>query len=184
MVTQDMKNRIITSKQLCHRKPLLIQINNKKRYDKKMEEKHISLVILGVVAILAIVGLILLFNTAKTGAAIGARADQPYPGGVARALPQSSTYANPRGIVFPYSQRVTEYPTAKRDPSKTYGVLKGKCTKVIKDAINQGTLSAGLEKYTFDANINQMRNKPPQDCIQVENSLRGWCCIPPGLTTR
>jgi hypothetical protein len=40
-----------------------------------MEEKQISLI--GVVAILIIVGLILLFNAAKTGAAIGARANQP-----------------------------------------------------------------------------------------------------------
>jgi hypothetical protein len=149
-----------------------------------MEQKQISLVVLGIVSILAIVGLILLFNAAKTGAAVGARTAQIYPGGVAHALPQAQTYANPQGILFPYSQRVTEYPTAKRDPARTYGVLKGKCTKLIKDAILKGTLPKGYEKYTWDANFNQMRSKPPQDCIVVEGSSKGACCIPSSLATR
>ena len=47
-----------------------------------MEEKSVALVILGVVVIIAIVGLVLLFSTSAT-----ARSNQPYPGGVIQQTP-------------------------------------------------------------------------------------------------
>ncbi len=51
-----------------------------------MEEKNIALCILGVIAILALVGLILLFTVQQAGASVAAANRNsmiPYPGGVA-----------------------------------------------------------------------------------------------------
>ena len=50
-----------------------------------MEEKNIALCILGVVAVIAIVGLIVLF-TAETGAAIAGKQMTEYPGGVTHTV--------------------------------------------------------------------------------------------------
>ena len=54
-----------------------------------MEEKHTALVALGVIVILAILGLVLLFKTASTGGVM---------------VQGSKTYANTRGNPFPYYQ--------------------------------------------------------------------------------
>jgi len=133
-----------------------------------VKEKETTLVILAVIAILAIIGLLLLFNSAKTGA--GFVAKQSYP---------QEYKDNP----FPYYRDALHtLGVQKRDfgqidwdwrrrPDRTYGALKGRCSILA-------TYEMGIvpQAYTWDANYQQSRGK---DCLQVEESLKGFCCVPP-----
>lgn len=144
-----------------------------------MEDKHTALVTLGVIIVLAIIGLVLMFNTAKTGSAIASanrNSMVPYPGGVYH--PSAVTYANPAGKVGPYAKEAKpyleepSYTSRKKDPTRTRTYLRGKCGKLAK----YGEIDS---KYTWDATYQQARARSPEQCIQVENSLKGTCCIPP-----
>jgi len=74
-----------------------------------MEEKNIALCILGVVSILALVGLILLFTAQQAGASVAAanrNSMVPYPGGVAHAptaqvvVREQPSYVRPSGQYY------------------------------------------------------------------------------------
>jgi len=143
------------------------------------EDKHTALVVLGVIVILAIIGLLLMVKTVKTGATVAAANRNsmiPYPGGVVH--PTAVTYANPMGKVMPYAREARpyieepSYVTSKRDPTRTPMYVKGKCLTMAQ----YGEIES---KYTWDATYNQARARSPQDCIQVEGSLKGMCCVPP-----
>lgn len=84
-----------------------------------MEEKNIALCILGVVAILALVGLILLFTAQQAGASVAAanrNSMVPYPGGVARAptaqvvVREQPSYVQPSGQYYKTSGELTVEP--------------------------------------------------------------------------
>ncbi|MBW2973840.1 hypothetical protein KY346_05620 [Candidatus Woesearchaeota archaeon] len=135
-----------------------------------MEDKHTALVALGIVVVLAIIGLVLLFKTASTGATIAARANQPYPG-IVMEYPGAVARGNVQGTPFPY-YREDDYWSRKRAPELTYRSQKGRCDALVR----LGLVPAG---FTWDANIQQSRNRGPEQCIVVENSLRGNCCKPP-----
>jgi hypothetical protein len=65
-----------------------------------MEEKNIALCILGVIAIIAIVGLILLFTAQKAGATVAAGKpyNYLYPGGVVHPVQEKPAYQPGTGI--------------------------------------------------------------------------------------
>ena len=142
-----------------------------------MEEKHIELVILGVVAILAIVGLILLFNATKTGA--GFVAHQEYKSGGAYGA-----YSNKNP--FPYYQdALHSLPVQSRSPGSidwdwrnapehVYGAKMGRCAVLATEAIGYKA-PAG---YVIDANVQQAQG---QNCVRITNSLKGYCCLPPSI---
>ena len=140
-----------------------------------MEDKHTALVALAVVVILAIIGLVLIISTTKTGAA-GHNPMIPYPGGVYN--PQAATYANPMGKVGPYAREAKpyleepSYVSRKKDPTRSPTYLRGRCGKLAK----YGEIDS---KYTWDATYQQSRARSPEQCIQVEGSLKGTCCVPP-----
>ena len=124
-----------------------------------MEEKNIAMVVLGIVAILAIIGLVLMFQTVKTGEAASARANQPYPGGV--ALPTSRLIESP-GFDSGYSW--TQKPTTS--------IKYGEPIKTCKELTYVGTIQSG---YTVDANVAETSGK---DCLRVDGSIKGFCCRP------
>ncbi|MBD3303696.1 hypothetical protein GF343_00995 [Candidatus Woesearchaeota archaeon] len=80
-----------------------------------MEEKNIALCILGVIAIIAVVGLVLLFS-AKTGATVAAGKpyNYMYPGGVVRTAQEQPAY-QPRTGIWRYS---TSSGDPKVEPAK------------------------------------------------------------------
>ncbi len=135
-----------------------------------MDDRKISLWVLGIIVVIAIVGLFFLFRAEKTGGAIASRADIPYYGGVYH--PGAETYANPWGKVGPYARiarpylEEPSYVTTKKDPTRTRTFLRGKCGKLAKYGIVDS-------KYTWDATYQQSRYK---DCIKVEGSSKGYCC--------
>ncbi|MBW3005017.1 hypothetical protein KY310_04245 [Candidatus Woesearchaeota archaeon] len=66
-----------------------------------MEEKNIALCILGVIAVIAIVGLILMFSAQKEGASVAAKQFTEYSGGVVRPVKEQPSYTKP---VWQYSE--------------------------------------------------------------------------------
>jgi len=144
-----------------------------------MEDKYTSLVVLGVIVILALMGLVLFFGVNNAGAATASANRNsmiPYPGGVYH--PNAVTYANPSGNVAPYAREAkpyTEspsYTTTKKDPTRTRTYLRGKCSVLA----SYGEIE---QQYTWDATYQQSRARSPEQCIQVEGSLKGTCCTPP-----
>jgi len=74
-----------------------------------MEEKNIALCILGVIAIIALVGLILIFTAEKTGATTaGKQFHYVYPGGVMHTVQEQPAYQPGTGI--------WRYSTSSGDP--------------------------------------------------------------------
>jgi len=124
-----------------------------------MEEKNIAMVVLGIVAILAIIGLVLMFQTVKTGEAAGSRANQPYPGGV--VAPTSRLIESP-GFDSGYSW--TQKPTTS--------IKYGETIKTCNELTYVGTIQSG---YTVDANVAETSGK---DCLRVDGSIKGFCCRP------
>jgi len=145
-----------------------------------MEDKHTALVALAVIVILALMGLVLIFSTTKAGAAVASanrNSMLPYPGGVVHS-PSAVTYANPMGKVAPYAKEAKpyleqpSYMSTKKDPTRTRVYLRGKCGVLAQ----YGEIDS---KYTWDATYQQARARSPEQCIQVEGSLKGTCCVPP-----
>ncbi|MBW3002885.1 hypothetical protein KY338_07030 [Candidatus Woesearchaeota archaeon] len=67
-----------------------------------MEEKNVALCILGVIAIIAVVGLVLMFNAQKEGASIASanrNSMVPYPGGVVHTVQEQPSYQPGTGIL-------------------------------------------------------------------------------------
>ena len=135
-----------------------------------MDDRKISLWVLGIIVVIAIIGLFFLFRAEKTGGAIASRANVPYYGGVYH--PSAETYANPWGKVGPYARTARpdleepSYTTRKKDPTRSRTFLRGNCGKLAKYGIIDS-------KHTWDATYQQSRYK---DCIQVEGSKKGYCC--------
>ncbi len=93
-----------------------------------MEKKETTLIILGIVAVLAVVGLVLLFKQAMAGAAVTPRYfyENPY----ARTVPAPNVYAQSQTCRTLADQhivpRIATMPVRKEDVSK-YGA--GNCFK-------------------------------------------------------
>jgi len=131
-----------------------------------MEEKHTSIVVLGVIVILAIFGLILMFKMTGTGEV---------------TVMGSKTYANTRGNPFPdYQDALHSLPIQSRHssgqidwdwrtaPDHTYGAKMGRCAILATPEINK--VPAG---YILDARYQETIGR---DCIQVPDSQDGYCC--------
>jgi hypothetical protein len=138
-----------------------------------MEERKIALWVLGIIVVIAIVGLFFLFKAESTGSAIASANRNsmiPYPGGVYH--PTAETYANPAGKVFPYARTAKpfieepSYVTTKKDVTKSRALLRGKCSMLSQ----AGIVSS---EYSEDASYQQSRFK---ECVEVEGSIRGFCC--------
>ncbi|MBD3303694.1 hypothetical protein GF343_00985 [Candidatus Woesearchaeota archaeon] len=135
-----------------------------------MEERKIALWVLGIIVVIAIIGLFFLFRAEKTGSAVAARAGIPYYGGVYH--PTAETYANPWGKVGPYARTAKphieepSYITPKKDPTRAPTFLKGNCAKLAKYGIVDS-------EHIIDSNYQQSRFK---ECIEVEGSKSGYCC--------
>jgi len=129
-----------------------------------MEEKHTSLVVLGIVVVLAIVGLVMMFQIGHTGKTVAAGRNSmlPYPGGViAGEYPGTPITETPGAVVTG-----TDSWRQKRTASIKYGEPIQSCAQLT----YVGTVQAG---YTEDANYEQAKNR---DCIYVEGSPAGFCC--------
>ena len=147
-----------------------------------MDDRKISLWVLGIIVILAIVGLFFLFKSAKTGAGFVSHTDYPAFGG------KSGAYSNTNPFPYYRSSYGADMPTElpgyqtrmpyqhdwawRRDPSNTYGAKKGRCAILATPEIAQ--VPAG---YTADATWNQAQSQfGMANCIRDENSLSGYCC--------
>jgi len=175
-----------------------------------MEKKELSLIILGIVAVIAVVGLVLLFKTALSGAAANIPAkfpqartysnvqEQPWPyahgtpeGGV-RELP---AWNPPEGTTKDVVQSKDVYGTGEglvyrdwgkdRYPERTSVAKKGKC-----DALAR--LGEVPKTHTFGASFTMLKDGVvvDDDCVQNPrwnqpgSTANPLCCIPPRAQLR
>ena len=136
-----------------------------------MEEKHIALWVLGIIVVLAVIGLFILFNFEKTGAAYVSHQAYPAQDYEKTAFPYYRTT---------YGADIQQRTPAqidwawRRDPEHTYGAKMGRCAILATPEIQQ--VPPG---YIMDANWNEMQYQfGKQNCIQSANALKGWCCKP------
>lgn len=129
-----------------------------------MAEKNTTMIVLGIVVVIAIVGLVLLFQTAQTGKSIAAGRNSmlPYPGGVVHAPAQQIPITETPGSIVSGQDSWRQ----KRTVSVSYGEPKQSCSYLT----YIGTVQAG---YTEDATYNQAANR---DCVYVDGSPLGFCC--------
>ena len=141
-----------------------------------MEEKHTALVALGVIVILGILGLVLMFSTAKTGAAYVSHYEYAgFPTEQRGAFPYyRATYSDvidtpgyQQRMPSPYQQDWAW----RREPTNTYGAKMGRCSILATPEI--GEVPKG---YTWDATYQQAMSKGMENCIRAVNSQSGWCC--------
>ena len=129
-----------------------------------MEGRNTAIVVLGIVVVIAIVGLVMLFQTAQTGKSIasGRNSMLPYPGGVVRAPAAQTIVTESPGAVIAGDDTWRQ----KRTASIKYGEPIKSCEYLT----YVGTVQSG---YTEDATYSQATNR---DCVFVEGSPRGFCC--------
>lgn len=177
-----------------------------------MEKKELSLIILGIVAVIAVVGLVLLFKTAMSGAAANIPAqfpqaktysnvqEQPWPyahgtyqGGVVEQPAYSDGVQVQPGI--PVEQSVRVYGTGEglvyrdwgkdRYPERTDVAQKDVCNALAR-------LGEVPKTHTFGASFTMLKNGVvvDDDCVQsprwTQPGSTGTplCCIPPGAQVR
>ncbi|MBD3303701.1 hypothetical protein GF343_01020 [Candidatus Woesearchaeota archaeon] len=126
-----------------------------------MAKTETKLVILGIVAVLAIVILVFLFKIVMSGAVIDKAPYYPFP---------NKPYANPDANAFPYNAKAMPMPT------QAHSTEQGKCAVLAKPGIHKANPG-----YTLDADYQEMlaytgRNSK---CMFVEESNKGYCCTEP-----
>jgi len=127
-----------------------------------MAKTETKLVILGIVAVLAIVILVFLFKLVMSGALVNKAPYYPFP---------NTPYANPNANPFPYEAGSMSM------PSQTYGAEMGECAVLATPQIHK--VDPG---YIMDADYQQMLafQSRGAKCKFVESSESGYCCtIPP-----
>ena|GEM_PF-1858714 len=169
-----------------------------------MEKKELSMIILGIVAVIAVVGLVLLFKSVMTG-------------DVVRVFPPSYTYSNVQEDPWPYARGtykggVTEMPdftdgylgkedpgvkvdegtqvfgtgegmvyrdwNRRREPELAYVSQKGICNALARLGVVPLTHTWGAT-YT-DAKEGRLYNKK---CVKApEGTGIPFCCTPPSST--
>jgi hypothetical protein len=139
-----------------------------------MEQKNVALLIIGLVALIAVIGLIMHFKGANTGGVVHAYPNtvvirpmtsvvQEFPGAVARG--------NVQGDPFPYRQK------GGADPSMTYAAYKS-CDV-------QARLGNVPKSFIWEASSIQQRKSREAGntkvCVDAPEQIRPVvaCCIPP-----
>jgi len=126
-----------------------------------MTNTETKLVILGIVAVLAIVILVFLFKIVMSGATVNKAPYYPFP---------NKPYANPDANAFPYNAKAMPMPT------QTHYTEQGTCEILARP--QTGKAKPG---YILDADYQEMlaytnRNSK---CMFVEESNKGYCCTEP-----
>ena len=130
-----------------------------------MEQKNTAIVILGIVVVIAIVGLVMLFQTAQTGKSIASAGHNsmiPYPGGVVSAPAAKYIVTESPGAVVAGEESWRQKSTV----AVRYGEKRQSCARLS----YVGTVQSG---YSEDATYSQAANR---DCVYVEGSPLGFCC--------
>ncbi len=177
-----------------------------------MEKKELSLIILGIVAVIAVVGLVLLFKTAMSGAIAN----------IPPVFPEASTYSNVREQPWPYAHGtyqggITEQPAYKEgvqiqpgiyvdQSSAVYGTGEGlvyrdwgrarypeRTNVAWKDTCDAlARLGEVPITHIYGASFTMLNNGVVvnSDCVQNPrwnqpgSTGNPLCCLPPGAQVR
>lgn len=175
-----------------------------------MDEKKLALYVLGIIILIAIIGLVLVFNAAKTGQATAS--DIVYS--------QSSiTYSNKEGNPFPYTRQINkiqenpsaygvdvyknipEYGGASRtfggtqDPGAEIAVSKGfvyprnpekQIHQVLTSCTGQANIGVIPQGYTRPASVQLAQSLGMNNCVRAPEQISNfaYCCKEPGMISR
>jgi hypothetical protein len=126
-----------------------------------MAKTETKLVILGIVAVLAIVILVFLFKIVMSGAIVNKAPYYPFP---------NTPYANPNANAFPYEAGSMSMPT------QTYGAEQGACAIMATPQVNKANPG-----FVLDADYQEMLAYTSRNskCMFVKDSNKGYCCTEP-----
>jgi len=145
-----------------------------------MDERKIALWVLGIIVVIAVIGLFFMFKAESTGAGFVASTTYPAKGQYGAYSNEDpfpyyrSTYGVSAMEIPGYQNRVTyKHDWAWRSaPENTYGAKMGRCAILATPEI--GKVPQG---YIMDATLQQAHYQYGiANCIQEESSQNGWCC--------
>jgi len=174
-----------------------------------MEERKLALWVLGIIVIIAIVGLVLMFNAQKTGEAIASKIEYSQ---------SSVTYSNKEGDPFPYTrqikkvqenpasygvttrQGIPDYGGAGRafggieDPGPEIAVSKGfiyardpdkKIHQVLTSCTGQVNIGVIPPGYTRPASVQLAMSLGMHNCVKAPDQISNfaYCCKEPRMLT-
>ena len=140
-----------------------------------MEQKNVALLIIGIVVLIAVIGLVMFYKGASTGGMVHAYPDtiivRPMSGSSVQEFPGAIARGNVQGDPFPYRQK------GGADPSMTYAAYKS-CDV-------QARLGTVPKSFIWEASSMQQRKSReagnPSLCVDAPEQIRPVvaCCIPP-----
>ncbi|MBW3002889.1 hypothetical protein KY338_07050 [Candidatus Woesearchaeota archaeon] len=175
-----------------------------------MDERKLALWVLGIIVVIAIIGLVLLFKAQKTGDAIAS--DIVYS-------QNAVTYSNKAGDPFPYTRKINkiqENPAAygvqadknipdfggagrafggTANPGPEIAVSKGfvyprepdkKIHQVLTSCTGQANIGAIPQEYTRPASVQLAQSLGLNNCVQAPEQISNfaYCCKEPGMLSR
>ncbi|MBW3005014.1 hypothetical protein KY310_04230 [Candidatus Woesearchaeota archaeon] len=175
-----------------------------------MEERKLALWVLGIIVVIAIIGLVLVFKAQKTGQAVAS--DIVYS-------PGSVTYSNKVGDPFPYTRqinKVQENPAAygvqteqqipdlggasryfggTQNPGAEMAVSKGfiyardpekKIHQVLTSCAGQANIGVIPQGYTRAASVQLAQSLGLNNCVRAPDQISNFafCCKEPGMLSR
>ena len=143
--------------------------------------KGVALAILGIVAVIAIVGLILLFSGAKKTGQVVLAGDKLYGGSVSDAEYPYLENRPVKGVpVTPEGIQVADEETAYAEavPYRTYSR--------VPDKIPSGQTTCGEGRFEVSGNFRDsfLRTYPDAQCSDYIATLDAYCCQVPSLNLR
>ncbi|MBD3303693.1 hypothetical protein GF343_00980 [Candidatus Woesearchaeota archaeon] len=175
-----------------------------------MDERKLALYVLGIIVLIAIIGLVLVFKAAKTGQA--AASDTVYS-------ESSVTYSNKKGDPFPYTRQINkiqenpasygvqadknipDYGGASRtfggtqNPGAEIAVSKGfvyprnpekQIHQVLTSCTGQANIRAIPQGYTRPASVQLAQSLGVNNCVRAPEQISNfaYCCKEPGMISR
>ena|GEM_PF-4602750 len=161
-----------------------------------MEQRHITLCVLGVVIILAIVALVMLFSTAKTGATVGGgiyvypKSPFPYTRHIERTEERPAAYGvQTQAQIPPYGGASRTF-GGWHDEGAEIGVSKGfiygrdpqkKIHQVLTSCTGQANIGAIPAGYTRGASVQHAMDLGLEHCVKAPEQIANfaYCCKEP-----
>ncbi|MBW2986085.1 hypothetical protein KY333_01815 [Candidatus Woesearchaeota archaeon] len=164
-----------------------------------MEEKHTALVVLGLIVILGIIGLVLMFNSAKTGATVGGgvymypKSPFPYTRQINKVTENPAAYGVQTEAQIPTYGGASRFFGGSQNPGAEEAVSQGfvyardpekKIHQVFTSCTGQVNIGAIPPGYTRGVSVQQAMSIGLDNCVKTPEQISNFafCCKEPGQT--
>jgi len=166
-----------------------------------MEERKLALWVLGIIVLIAILGLVLLFKAQKTGETVGGGVyvfpKDPFP--YTRDI--NKIQENPASYGVQADKNIPDYGGASRtfggtqNPGAEIAVSKGfvyarepekKIHQVLTSCTGQVNIGAIPQGYTRPASVQLAQSLGMDNCVRAPEQISNfaYCCKEPGMVSR